>query len=258
MNHPKLQIKAILMTSITSITPKKNTAQPRLKDLTLEQLRKLKPETKETPPAGRFCGRCHFPLTSKHSVNFDSSFHLIDLKEKKSNGCCYHLQCIREGVTLTCPSYARCPSKLRSKHPDEVDLKPHSEDDISKMIEKLETKAKKEELNRIREERKKCRSKSNLPGLRNIVVPSGMSKPQYLATLLRKGISMGMTKGQEESNEEVKLNLVNHDFKKIRKRKLIKLFPGTGSRFDCFGRGSIRKETKKTRSCIEEWCFSLI
>jgi Zn-dependent M16 (insulinase) family peptidase len=43
---------------------------------------------------------------------------------------------------------------LRSKHPDEVDLKPHSEDDISKMIEKLETKAKKEELNRIREERK--------------------------------------------------------------------------------------------------------
>jgi hypothetical protein len=84
-----------------------------------------------------------------------------------------------------------------------------------------------------------------------------MSKPQYLATLLRKGISMGMTKGQEESNEEVKLNLVNHDFKKIRKRKLIKLFPGTGSRFDCFGRGSIRKETKKTRSCIEEWCFSL-
>jgi hypothetical protein len=63
--------------------PQKNTAQPRLKDLTLEQLRKLKPETKETPPAGRFCGRCHFPLTSKHSVNFDSSFHLIDLKEKK-------------------------------------------------------------------------------------------------------------------------------------------------------------------------------
>jgi hypothetical protein len=36
---------------------------------------------------------------------------------------------------------------------------------------------------------------------------------------------MGMTKGQEESNEEVKLNLVNHDFKKNKKKKTNKTFP---------------------------------
>jgi hypothetical protein len=44
--------------------------QPKLKNLNLEQLLKLNPEPRDRIPPGRFCGRCHFPLTAKHSVSF--------------------------------------------------------------------------------------------------------------------------------------------------------------------------------------------
>jgi hypothetical protein len=58
---------------------------------------------------------------------------------------------------------------------DEVDPRPHSKDDIEKVIEKLQSKARKEEMKRIKEEKNKC--KPRVPGLPNIksLVPNGMT-----------------------------------------------------------------------------------
>jgi hypothetical protein len=99
-------------------------------------------------------------------------------------------KCYKEGVLLCCPSFAQCPGALRHKHLDEVDSRPHSKDDIDKVIEKLQSKAKKEEMKRIKEEKQQC--KPRVPGLPNInnMVPPGMSKVEYLAKLLREGIRM--------------------------------------------------------------------